>query len=173
MSGDNLDEEFVPEDEVDASPAAIKRLRERAQKAEAEAKANLEGWQRSRADFANYKKDETVQRAFTEERLRSSLVEELIPLLDSFEMASKHTPSKEFEILHKQLLDTIKRMGVESFGKEGELFDPHRYEAVREVQVETPEKDHTVVSIERSGYSIGTHIIRPAQVSVGTFIQTK
>lgn len=168
MSGDNVDEEFVPEDEADASPAAIKRLRERAQKAEAEAKANLDGWQRARADFANYKKDEATQKAFGQERMRASLAEDIIPVLDSFEMALKHGASKDTEVLYKQLLGALKNMGVEQFAPtEGEAFDPHRHEALREVAAQRPEQDHTVVSVERSGYTLGDFIIRPAQVSVG------
>ncbi len=169
MLGDTQDEEFILEDEAENPALVVKRLREKLNKAEAERAEYLEGWQRSRADFANFKKDEEARRSHLEERLRASLVEEIIPVLDSFEMAAKHVATKELEILHKQLLDSIKKMGIESFGKKGEPFDPQTHEAVREVPVDSPEQDHTVVSVERSGYSIGTHIIRPAQVSVGTY----
>ena len=105
--------------------------------------------------------------------MAASLLEEIIPVLDSFEMAAKHDSNKELEIIQKQLLDSIKKMGIESFGKKGEAFNPEIHEAVREVAVDTREKDHTVVSVERSGYSIQNHIIRPAQVSVGNFAEAK
>jgi molecular chaperone GrpE len=169
MSGDSLDEEFIPEDEAEASPAAIKKLRERLSKAIEEKQQYLDGWQRAKADFVNLKRDEDTRREHTQVRLTASLAEDLIPVLDSFEMARKHAPGKELELLQKQLLDALKKMGIERFGEEGEPFDPHRHEALREVTVDTADKDHTIVSVERSGYSIGEHIIRPAQVSVGAY----
>ena len=101
--------------------------------------------------------------------MAASLAEELIPVLDSLEMAAKHQKSKELEIVQKQLLDSLRKIGIESFGKVGEAFDPHKHEAVREVEVETKDADHTVVSVERSGYTLSQFVIRPAQVSVGTF----
>ena len=173
MLGDNQDEEFVLEDEAENPVLVVKRLREKLAKAEAERTEYLDGWQRSKADFVNFKRDEEARRGYTEERITASLAEEIIPVLDSFEMAAKHNKNKELEIIQKQLFDSIKKMGIESFGKEGEAFNPEIHEAVREVSVDTPEKDHIVVVVERSGYSIESHIIRPAQVSVGTFAEAK
>jgi molecular chaperone GrpE len=169
MLGDTTDEEFVLEDEAENPGLVIKRLREKLNKAEKERAEYLEGWQRSKADFVNFKKDEETRRTYTAERITASLVEELIPVLDSFEMSAKHSKNKELEIIEKQLLDSIKKMGVERFGKVEEPFDPQKHEAVQEVEVSEPEKDHTVVTVERSGYTISGHIIRPAQVTVGAF----
>ncbi len=92
----------------------------------------------------------------------------MIPPLDSFEMSAKHSDNKELQVIHKQLLSAIQQMGIERFGAQGEMFDPHKHEALREIEVDSPEQEHTIVSVERSGYSIGNYIIRPAQVSVGT-----
>jgi molecular chaperone GrpE len=169
MLGDTNDEEFIPEEEAENPGITIKRLREKLRKAEEERATYLDGWQRSKADFVNFKRDEEMRRDYTEERIAASIAEELIPALDSFEMAAKHGASREFEIIHKQVLDAIKKIGVERFGKPGEPFDPRQHEAVREEKVDTSEKDHTIITVERSGYSIGTHIIRPAQVTVGTY----
>lgn len=168
MSGD-LDEEFIAEEEAENPALVVKRLRERLTKAEAERAEYLEGWQRSKADFINLKRDEETRRSHAQERILASLIEELIPVLDSFEMAAKHSASKELEVLQKQFLDVVKRMGIESFGKKGDAFDPQRHEAVQETVVDSPALDHTIVTVERSGYSVHGHIIRPAQVTVGTF----
>jgi molecular chaperone GrpE len=168
MLGDTTDDEFVMEDEAENPALVVKRLREKLNKAEEERAQYLEGWQRSKADFVNFRKDEESRRSHTEERIKASVAEDIIPVLDSFEMAAKHTDNKEFTVLHKQLLDVIKRMGIERFGKVGEPFNPRTHEAVREVPVEKKEEDHTVVSVERSGYTLGDFVIRPAQVSVGT-----
>ncbi|HWB34211.1 MAG TPA: nucleotide exchange factor GrpE [Candidatus Paceibacterota bacterium] len=170
MLGDNFDEEIVAEEDVQDPMGAIKKLRERAHKAEEEAKTNLDGWQRAKADYMNLKRDEETRREYAQERIKASLAEDLVPVLDSFEMSAKHAehaPNKELEVLHKQLLSTIDRMGIKKFGEVGEKFDPKKHEALREIKVKDPEQEHTVVSVERSGYSIGDFIIRPAQVSVG------
>lgn len=166
MSASVDEEEFVPEDETDLGPALVKKLREKLQKAVEEKQEYLEGWQRARADFANFKKEEALIHGDREARIKSELIEELIPALDTFEMALKHSEDPTLQIVHKQLLDTLKRMGVEKFGKAGDAFDPYRYEALREVTTDEQAKDHTVESVERSGYTVSDKIIRPAQVSV-------
>lgn len=171
MSGDNLDEEFVSEEEVEMSPAFIKGLREKLKKAVEEKQKNLDGWQRAQADFVNYKRDEALMNEHREARLKAGLIEELLPALDSFELMLKHAQTKEMNLIHKQVLDGLRKIGVEYFGKVGDTFDPLRYEALREVPVDSPAEDQKVVSVERSGYSIGEHIIRPAQVSIGTYNQ--
>jgi len=169
MTSEGLDDEFILEEEAEASPAAIKKLRERLKAALQEKREYLEGWQRSRADYLNLKRDEEVRCMFERERIKVSLLEDLIPILDSFELAQAHAKNKELQVLYKQLLSAIQKIGVERFGKVGEQFDPHRHEALREEEVDTVEKDHTVVTLERSGYSIGEHVVRPAHVSVGVY----
>jgi molecular chaperone GrpE (heat shock protein) len=57
---DGTEEEFVPEDEAVDGPSALKKLREKLKKAVEEKQEYLDGWQRARADFANYKKEEAT-----------------------------------------------------------------------------------------------------------------
>ncbi len=175
---EDTEDEFVPEDEAKASfgsspddssdesfreegAGAVKRLRERLKKAVEEKQEYLEGWQRARADFANYKRQEAGIHSSREENIKADIVEQLLPTLDAFEMALKHSPSPELEIVHKQLLDSLNKMGVEQFGAAGEDFDHHRHEALQ--QTGSGEK---VVEVMRSGYSIGNKIIRAAQVII-------
>lgn len=155
------EEEFVPEEEAEEGPATLKRLREKLKKAVEEKQEYLEGWQRSRADFANYKREEASMHADKESRLLASFVEALLPALDSFELALKHASSPELTLVHKQLLDSLKSLEVLQFGSVGEEFDPYRHEALAQQGDGT-----TIVSVERSGYAIGEKIIRPAQVII-------
>jgi molecular chaperone GrpE len=64
-------------------------------------------------------------------------------------------------MLEKQFLDALKKLGVERFGAVGEDFDPRRHEALAKRG-----EDHKIESVERSGYSAGGNIIRPAQVII-------
>jgi len=158
---DELEEEFIPEDEQDEGPGALKRLREKLNKAVEEKQEYLEGWQRARADFANYKREEASIHGDREQRMQAQFVEELLPALDTLELSLKHEDSPTLKMIEKQFLESLKRLGVEKFGKAGEEFDPMLHEALAKQS-----EEHVVISVERSGYKLGTTIIRPAQVII-------
>ena len=157
-------EEFINEIEEEdegEGPMTIQKLREKLKKTVEEKQEYLEGWQRTRADFANYKREEAGIHSSREEQIKAEFVETLLPALDAFEMALKHSSTPELEIVHKQLLDSLKKMDVEQFGAAGEVFDHNKHEAL--AQNGEGEK---VVELMRSGYSVGKKIIRPAQVII-------
>ena len=156
---DASEDEFVPEEEVSGGPAALKSLRERLKKAVEEKQEYLEGWQRARADLVNYKKETAAGVGESQERIKADLVEELLPALDALELALKHHEDPTLTMLEKQFLDSLKRFGVERFGKVGEEFDPRRHEALSA-------GGEQVASVERSGYKIGEKIIRPAHITL-------
>ena len=156
---DEVVEEFVDEDEADAGPAALKKLREKLKKAIEEKQEYLNGWQRSRADFANFKREEANMQADREARITSDLIEALIPALDTLELLLKHDASENNKMLQKQFIDSLAKLGVKKFGEKGEAFDPHKHEALAQNG-----DNHIIESVERSGYSIGDKVIRPAQV---------
>jgi len=174
---DTSDEEFIAEEETEQGPAAIKSLREKLKKAVAEKQEYLEGWQRARADLVNYKKEEALMHVDKEARIKSEFVESLLPALDAFEMAFGtkwyETASPEWKggvmSVYRELVRSLERFGVKLFTPLGEPFDPNKHEAVRQAAVMKEEEDHTVVSVERSGYAIGERIIRPAQVTIGNY----
>ena len=171
---DTLEEEFVPEEEGEEGPSLIKRLREKLATAVDEKQRYMESWQRDRADFANYKREEAVLHSEREARNKASVVEAIIPTLDSFEMALKSPSFKEAPVewqkgivaLHQGLLTALSSIGVQIATPLGEKFDPYKHEALREVPTDNKEQAHTIEGVERAGYSIGDTIIRPAQVSV-------
>lgn len=158
-NNDEVVEEFVDEEDAEGGAAPIQKLREKLRKAVAEKQEYLDGWQRSRADFANFKREEASMQADKEARIVAELIEALIPALDTLELLQKHENSENSKMLEKQFLDSLKKIGVERFGKVGEAFDPYRHEALAQKGDE-----HIIESVERSGYSIGDKIIRAAQV---------
>lgn len=155
------EEEFVPEDEAEAGPALIKKLREKLKKSVEEKQQYLEQWQRERADFLNFKKGEAAAHGEKEERLKADLIEALLPALDALELARKHDTNGTLAMLEKQFLDALKRLGIERFGEAGQEFDPRAHEALAKKG-----EDHVIQSVERSGYRAGDTIIRPAQVII-------
>jgi len=155
------EEEFIAEDETEAGPAALKSLREKLKKAVAEKQEYLEGWQRARADLVNYKKETTAGHGESQERILAEFIEELLPALDVLELSVKHDGTQALKMLQQQFLGSLQKLGIERFGAVGEDFDPHKHEALAKRG-----EDHKVESVERSGYSIGDKIIRPAQVII-------
>ena len=155
------DEEFISEEEAEGGPALVKKLREKLKKAVAEKQEYLSGWQRARADLVNYKKETAAGHGESQERILAGLIEELLPALDVLELSVKHDGTPALKMLQQQFLGSLKKLGIERFGETGEDFDPRRHEALAKRG-----DDHKVESVERSGYSIGDKIIRPAQVII-------
>jgi molecular chaperone GrpE len=161
--------EFVDEEEAEGGPVALAKVRAKLKKAVEEKQEYLEGWQRARADFANFKREEALMHHDREARITSDVIESLIPALDTLELALKHEKEGQgsgLEMIYKQFVNSLKQIGVEKYGAVGEKFIPHTHEALREVATDDEAKDHTVESVERSGYKVGERVIRPAQVSV-------
>jgi len=155
------EEEFVPEEEAEGGSLALKSLREKLKKAVEEKQQYLEQWQRERADFVNFKKGEASAHAEKTIQIIASVVEELLPALDALELSLRHEDSPTLKMLERQFINALQKMDVERFGKKGEEFDPHKHEALAKKG-----ENHIVESVERSGYSVGERIIRPAQVII-------
>jgi molecular chaperone GrpE len=160
---DDSEKEFIPEEEGEGGgDGALKRLREKLKKAVEEKREYLEGWQRSRAEFANYKSQEASLMGEKEDRLKAGVVEALLPALDTLELSLRHHPDDDsLRMIERQFMDSLKRLGIERFGEAGEEFDPARHEALAKHS-----DDHMVASVERSGYRMGGAVIRPAQVII-------
>ncbi|MDP3963136.1 MAG: nucleotide exchange factor GrpE, partial [bacterium] len=140
----------------------------------AKAEEYLSGWQRERADFQNYRKDESRRIEEAHRRAIGGLLLELLPVLDSFDMAFDFMPQEEaaarwakgMEQVRFQLLDALKREGIEPMHvEEGKtVFDPQFHEAMEEAESEKPEG--TVLAVMQKGYAINGRVIRPARVRV-------
>ena len=170
------DVDFEPEDElgdVGAAQAKIKRLRAELKEAQVKRDEYLAGWQRCKADSVNARNDAVKNTERSLERAKDAFVEDVLPALDSFDMATSSATwdavSEEWRSgigrIQNQLLDSLQKNGVKRFGKSGEKFDPARHEAVQEVE-DGDGESHTVLKVLRHGYLAGERVIRPAQVII-------
>lgn len=160
----DLDDSVVAEE---AQGETIKKLREKLKIAEAKAKEYLDGWQRAQADFANLRRrDEEAKQEFLK-FAKASLVEELIPVLDSFNIALSQGHS-DLEPLLNQLFSVLKSNGLEELDPQGEVFDPRLHEAVSSEPTDEPERDQKILKVLQKGYALSGKIIRPAKVIIGT-----
>ncbi len=172
------DIDFEPEDELGDLGAAnmkMRKLRDELEKTKKERQEYLDGWQRCKADSVNAKKEAETRGARSSEILREALVHDIIPALDSFDMAiggeAWATVSDGWksgmEMVHDQLLDALRRHGVERVGKVGEKID-HTAHEVLEERDDVAGESGTIVRVLRAGYRSGERVLRPAQVIVKT-----
>lgn len=130
----------------------------------------LAGWQRARADFINYKKEESKRFEDLIRFANEDLLEDLIGVLDSFDLGlaalEKAGPvEKGVYMIHSKLDDVMKQRGLERLPvKVGDKFDPLLSEAIVEMESEQPVG--TILEIIESGYRLHDKILRPARVKV-------
>ncbi len=167
---------FEPDEEMSEAiglKAKMQKLRDELAAAKQERQEYLDGWQRCKADAMNARKEAALDASRLESRVRESLTEDLLPALDSFDMA---TGSESWlavdenwragmERVRNQLLDVLARHGIERFGKVGDMYDPHIHEAVQELE-DVPGESGTIARILRFGYKSKDRVVRPAQVFI-------
>ncbi len=135
---------------------------------EAEAKlAELTGdLQRVHAEYANYRKRVERDRELIKQNAIGSVLGELLSVLDDVDRARQHGELEgAFKTVGESLEGSVARIGLESFGAAGELFDPNVHEALtHEASDEVSEP--TVVAVYQPGYRYADRILRPARVAV-------
>jgi molecular chaperone GrpE len=127
---------------------------------------------RKQADFDNYKKRVERERSEFVQFASAELMKELLNALDSFDMAIRNAKTDEhtlrgFELIYKQLLDTMVRFGLKPIEAKGQAFDPNFHQAVSTVATQTVD-ENTVLEEMRKGYLLNGKLLRPAMVSVST-----
>ena len=168
-------EEVAGGNGVEAAPPpdTAQTLEEQLAAAQSEAARNLDGWQRTQAEFANARKRFEKQRAETYANANIDLVSKLLPLIDDFERALDSVPESEqsdpwiagVSLVYRKMLAVLEEMNVQTIPSVGETFDPNQHEAL--TQEPSDEFASGVVVREmRRGYRLGDRVIRPALVSV-------
>lgn len=147
--------------------AVTQSLAEEKEKAE----RYLANWQRSEADFRNYKAREEQEKKDLTNWANSTLVCDILPVLDAFDRAFEGAPPDDnnlnwingFRQIQKMLLDVLSKHGVTELKCVGEMFDPSRHEAV----IQQDGAEGLVLGEIRKGYMMKDKLIRAPQVSVG------
>ena len=151
----------------------------------------LAGWQRARADFLNYKKEEMERIGEILKYEDLGLILKILPILDNFEISEKKLPEnlksdeniRGLLLIKKQILDFLKSQEIEEIKSVGEKFDPNFHEIIGEVspseaslspealakeEAKEDEKLESRIVIEeiQKGYTIQGRLLRPAKVKV-------
>jgi molecular chaperone GrpE len=127
---------------------------------------------RRQADFDNYRKRIEKERTEDSKRATARVIEGLIPVIDGFEVALAAHRGKEyenyqkgFELIYKQLLENVIKLGAERIDPVGKQFDPHSHQAVDRLETSEHE-DGTIVQTFQPGYLFHGRVLRPAMVRV-------
>jgi molecular chaperone GrpE len=127
--------------------------------------------QRLQADFENYRKRVLREQTALVERATEGLIERLLPVVDSFELAIANIGGdtdveslrKGVELVYAELLGVLERSGLEPINAQGEPFDPNVHEAVMQ---EDGSGEPRVGGVLRSGWKLKGRVLRPAMVKV-------
>ena len=163
-----------PEEAPVQAEAAVKEpveqdLDELLTKAEAERDEYLALAQRTQADFENYRKRMGREVGAAENRGIAKVVKEILPALDTLELALQAAGDGEvadgFKLVRNEFLAALARVGIEPFSPEGEPFDPSLHEAMSQQSFDGVATG-TVASVYQQGYRIDGTVLRPARVVV-------
>jgi len=161
--------EEIPE-EGDQTWAEMDALRSQLEETEAKLAESIDGWQRSQADFQNYRKRVERDNEMMKSNMKGDIVRKILPLLDDLERAMQNRPADEpwtngIELIMRKFQTTLESEGVTRIEAEGLEFDPNFHEAISNEPNDEVESGH-VIAVVQNGYMLGERVIRPALVRV-------
>jgi molecular chaperone GrpE len=162
-------EGFVQEEptaDIAALQAELDELRAKSQE-------YLDGWQRERAEFANYKRRVEREREQFHQNATGTIVRRYLEVLDDLERALKNRPAEGegatwaegIELIYRKVLAILESEGVQPMEATGQSFDPNYHEAISHENHPDHESGQ-IIEVVKSGYLIGDRVLRPALVRV-------
>lgn len=129
-----------------------------------------DGWQRSVAEFQNYRRRVESEKAETYQSAVGSIIKRYLPVLDDLERAMDSRPAdlawaNGIELICRKLQAILEAEGLKRIEAQGQKFDPNFHEAISQEPAEGVESG-TVIAVIRNGYVLGERVIRPAMVRV-------
>ena len=175
-----LEFEFNEDGEEDLKKT-LKKLRADLKACKLQKEEYLTGWQKERADFVNYRKQEDDRRANFSESIRERILTRFLTVLDSFNMAFANKDAwekvdenwrKGVEYIFAQLNTIFEEYNVKEIGKVGENFDPNVHQSIDMTPTDKKEDNHKISEVIQKGYKLGDRVIRAARVNVFEYNET-
>lgn len=177
------DEQLVEPEEVEAPPGELPdspeqepseiMLQHELEQTKAQSQEYLEGWQRARAEFANYKKRVARDQEDARMRIAADTLTKYLGVIDDLERALKERPddgeaaawAEGIELIYRKMFGVLETEGVKVIDAEGEHFDPTLHEAISHDESDDHEEGD-VIEVVQPGYRLGERVLRPAMVRV-------
>ena len=143
------------------------------EKIRTESKENLEGWQRERADFTNYKKRIERDQMQMAQSMNGTIIKKYLVVLDDLDRALKNRPkdtegakwAEGIDLIYRKLQTILENENVKCILVETGMFDPNIHEAIS--HEDSPDHESgQVIEVLQQGYMIGDRVLRPALVRV-------
>lgn len=171
--------EETPEGDDLIGKDKIKKLKEKLAVCEQERAEYLDGWQRARAEFINFRREQEVGLKDYGHQIRALTILEILPILGVFELAfkdpswSRSEPNWRagIEQIYKELKNRLEGLGVKDFGEAGERFDPGLHDSAGTRGVEKKEEEDIIIEVIEKGWRLEGKVIKPARVIVGKYRQ--
>lgn len=165
--------ELASEAQVDAQIESIAELQQQLDETRRQADEYLDGWQRARAEFANYKKRVERDQSQTYQNAAGSIIKRYLVIVDDLERALKNRPAEGegakwaegIELIYRKMLALLESEGVTLMETEGEIFDPNLHEAILTEDSDQYESGQ-ITEVLQQGYLLGDRVLRPAMVRV-------
>ena len=156
-----------PEEQV---PVDVEALKRQLEETEAKLSETVDGWQRSMADFQNYKRRVERDNEMVKASMKGDLIKKVLPVLDDLERALQNRPADNawangIELVVRKFQNILDAEGVKRIEAKNAAFDPTFHEAISHEPSEEVESGH-VIEVVQTGYMIGERVIRPALVRV-------
>jgi molecular chaperone GrpE len=151
----------------------LEELRDELSRTRAQAAEYLEGWQRARAEFANYKKRLEREQAQVYQTAAGVVIKHFLGVLDDLERALKNRPqtgdgavwAEGIELVYRKLVSILESEGVKPMDIDGQMFDPNMHEAILSEDSDQHESGQIIEALQQ-GYLLGEKVLRPARVRV-------
>ena len=143
--------------------------------AQQEAQSNKDGWQRARAEFANYKKRVERERIEVFQRASLDTLKALLPIVDDFDRAFESVPEDISDnpwiggvsMIQRKFVTLLEQYEVETIDPTGDLFDPNLHQAIGTEDSDDVESGHVTETLQK-GYRSGDKVLRLALVKVAS-----
>ena len=163
-----------PLPEIAAPSDLVQELEAELEQSRTQAAENLDGWQRSRAEFANYKRRVEAERTELVASAGAEALKRVLPAVDDFERALQTLPADLKDhpwisgvlLVQRKLSSALEQSGVTPIAvKPGDDFDPNLHEAVTHEDSDQVASEQIIGEVQR-GYKLGDRVLRPTMVRV-------
>lgn len=160
--------EIIKEQEEDEGlKPDIEKLRKKLKECIAEKQKYLDGWQRTQADFANFRRRNEEQFSEWLKMFGEGLIKDILPVLDSLDAAVKSQPEDQgLTTLKDQLYAVLKKHGLTEIKSVGEKFNPEFHEVIESEEGDKSHSDEIVIEEIQKGYMLNGKILRVAKIKV-------
>ncbi len=166
QQADNLANNKSLQDEIVALKQELENTRSKSEE-------YLDGWQRSRAEFANYKKRVEREQAQIFQTTSGAIIKRYLEIIDDLERALANRPqqgegelwAEGIELIYRKFLSLLESEGVMLMKAQGEQFDPNLHEAISSEENDEFQSGQ-IIEVIKQGYTQGERVLRPALVRV-------